>query len=535
MTLPAWTSSKKWYAFGLDYQNDGVVGVNAAKLWNNEPFDFVDTDIGLNPIAHLSTPLLYPGLDRSYEDASDLFPILANMLRGIAPTRSAAPLQRLAPEQVQADSDSVITVLLSEDGSLAAGQTFTHTVVVPPTPFLQVSMMADSALFRLRKPDGTVLSPADTLTAMGLHYFEDPSTGLAIYSVENPAPGTWVAVFDATRTTNGQEYTLTAEISTTKAVVLDPVTSIVYNNGSVRLRASLQNASLPLASTSWNVTVLRPDSTTFTVTLYDDGAHGDSLAGDGIFAASVPLGPQLGQYVMTAQAMSLPDSTTYVDVTSVELAAYQDLAVLSSEVTLSRNSVVVGDSVQIMAIVHNYGASPVNNAAVEVWDDVTGYRLDSLSVNLTAGGSANIAAPWVVTPPDTHSIRVTVSPFTLSSEVSYSNNSGIRPVIIGQPVNEVEPTHGPKRLQLAPPIPNPSTGTVTLQFSLPRDADASLVMYDVQGRRIKQWHRTKQVAGTHHVEWNGRGEDGRPVPTGLLFYRLSTGGQTLNQKLLHVR
>src|SRR5262249_20123433 len=146
---------------------------------------------------------------------------------------------------------------------------------------------------------------------------------------------------------------------------------------------------------AWTCTIIAPDSSTSTLTLYDDGAHGDSLASDGIFGNTFsPSGP-IGFYELNAQA-TLADGVTVVARSDVELAPYNDLAVLSDDVTVSRNSVLAGDSVQVMAVVHNFGANPAFGAKVEAWDDSTGVLIDSVRVDLPAGGSAGISVPWKV-------------------------------------------------------------------------------------------------------------------------------------------
>jgi len=89
-------------------------------------------------------------------------------------------------------------------------------------------------------------------------------------------------------------------------------------------------------------------------------------------------------------------------------------------------------------------------------------------------------------------------------------------------------------LSLAPSAPNPMTNQTFLRFSLLRDAEASLVIYNVGGRRVRSWHWLKQTAGLHQVAWDSRDDGGQQVPPGVYFYRLSVNGQNLKQKLVHL-
>jgi hypothetical protein len=66
-------------------------------------------------------------------------------------------------------------------------------------------------------------------------------------------------------------------------------------------------------------------------------------------------------------------------------------------------------------------------------------------------------------------------------------------------------------------------------------APASLTVLDVQGRRVRTLVRGELPAGRTTVRWEGRGDDGRPVPSGVYFVRLNTRGweRTVRLVLLH--
>jgi hypothetical protein len=194
--------------------------------------------------------------------------------------------------------------------------------------------------------------------------------------------------------------------------------------------------------------------------------------------------------------------------------------------------VIPGDSVQINAVVHNFGADAVSAAKVEVWDDSTASLIDSVRVDVPAGGTASFQLPWHVTWPDRHSIRVTVDPFALAGEASYSNNSGALDVVLGDPLG-VDGAGPSSRLGLAPAMPNPWNGQTRLRFSLAHDGPATVIIYDLLGRRIRHWSWPQISAGLHEVSWDGRTDGGQAVPPSVLFYRLEADGQVLRQKMIH--
>lgn len=65
-----------------------------------------------------------------------------------------------------------------------------------------------------------------------------------------------------------------------------------------------------------------------------------------------------------------------------------------------------------------------------------------------------------------------------------------------------------------------------------RDADARLVVYDLNGRPVRHLLKATVAAGWTELTWDGRDDAGRALPAGAYFYRLELGDRTLNRKLL---
>ncbi len=76
------------------------------------------------------------------------------------------------------------------------------------------------------------------------------------------------------------------------------------------------------------------------------------------------------------------------------------------------------------------------------------------------------------------------------------------------------------RTSLEQNYPNPFNPKTTIEYSLADAATVALGIYDAKGALVVRLEQGRQARGTHHVEWNGRDTQGRPVGSGVYFYRL---------------
>jgi len=97
------------------------------------------------------------------------------------------------------------------------------------------------------------------------------------------------------------------------------------------------------------------------------------------------------------------------------------------------------------------------------------------------------------------------------------------------------PGNGSLSLALARPSPNPAPGAVELGFTLPAAGDATLEIYDGQGRRVGTVVNGTRPAGRQSVRWTGRDDHGRNVPEGVYFARLVVARRTLTTRFAILR
>jgi flagellar hook assembly protein FlgD len=57
-------------------------------------------------------------------------------------------------------------------------------------------------------------------------------------------------------------------------------------------------------------------------------------------------------------------------------------------------------------------------------------------------------------------------------------------------------------------------------------------VFDVQGKRVRRFGSQLLDAGEHALEFNGRDDDGRTLPSGVYFCRVTVGEQTTTRKVV---
>jgi hypothetical protein len=90
----------------------------------------------------------------------------------------------------------------------------------------------------------------------------------------------------------------------------------------------------------------------------------------------------------------------------------------------------------------------------------------------------------------------------------------------------------PARTTLYQNYPNPFNPTTVISFDLAKPGYVRLDVFDVAGRRVATLVDGNQPAGTAEVAWNGGDANGRPVSSGVYFYRLLADGMAQTKKMV---
>lgn len=108
----------------------------------------------------------------------------------------------------------------------------------------------------------------------------------------------------------------------------------------------------------------------------------------------------------------------------------------------------------------------------------------------------------------------------LYSPIENSNQNGYNvPLIAQHPV-------------LHKNYPNPFNPVTTISFILHKEMRCNLDIYNIKGQKVKTLYNGVSVAGTQKVVWDGTDDIGKPVSSGLYYYRLSTPQGVQTRKML---
>jgi hypothetical protein len=82
----------------------------------------------------------------------------------------------------------------------------------------------------------------------------------------------------------------------------------------------------------------------------------------------------------------------------------------------------------------------------------------------------------------------------------------------------------PVQFALEQNYPNPFNPTTNIRFALPVQSKVVVEIYNVLGQRVKTLLREDRSEGYHTIEWNGTGNQGQQLGSGVYFLQLSASG-----------
>jgi len=93
----------------------------------------------------------------------------------------------------------------------------------------------------------------------------------------------------------------------------------------------------------------------------------------------------------------------------------------------------------------------------------------------------------------------------------------------------------PREFSLAQNYPNPFNPTTVIDFSLSKQSEIELTVYNMLGQRVKILAYGKYSAGKHQVVWDGTDSGHSRVASGIYLYRLTGEGFSEEKKMILIK
>jgi hypothetical protein len=176
----------------------------------------------------------------------------------------------------------------------------------------------------------------------------------------------------------------------------------------------------------------------------------------------------------------------------------------------------------------------VNGSSVELaWqistdESIAGFRI----YREDAGGKVSSF-------PDRDLLSPLVTSFT-DTEVLPGNEYVYILAVVKPDGSEVKSLETRARIEIAPArlsqnYPNPFNPGTRIAYYVDMDAEVSLRIYDVTGRHVRTLSERRLSPGEYTEIWNGVDEQGDPVASGIYFYRLRIGKETITRRMVLLR
>ena len=93
----------------------------------------------------------------------------------------------------------------------------------------------------------------------------------------------------------------------------------------------------------------------------------------------------------------------------------------------------------------------------------------------------------------------------------------------------------PPNLVVSESFPNPFASVTRIDIALGRAGPVFADVFDVAGRRVRAMPAQQFASGAQSIVFDGRGDDGRRLPSGVYFLRIEVNGESITRKMVIAR
>jgi len=275
---------------------------------------------------------------------------------------------------------------------------------------------------------------------------------------------------------------------------------------------------------NWTMVRVKPKRGSSWIVTLGSGQRSPTLSyGDMVivkkFGADLPTYPEIDEFVWyrygAAQQFTKEDPTYFSFNKEPE---YTAIFVQMDSLSTAQEIAVVSDGVC-------YGAAVVENDLVMIPAFISSLPDGSELQLVTWDGAKAASNPISFNRYDTNSDQFVTCNNLIKQDcdfyyISTGNNNNSAPEISSISISN---------------YPNPFTPSTTINYSIPKEGNVIINIYNIKGQIVKTLVSESLKSGTYSIVWNGDDQNGKKVSAGLYFTRIQAQGKALTNKMVKLR
>ncbi len=229
-------------------------------------------------------------------------------------------------------------------------------------------------------------------------------------------------------------------------------------------------------------------------------------------------------------------------------AAYNDDNIYAQRIDPTGAALWAANGVALCAAIHNQAQPAIDadgsGGAIVSWTDSRGSDEDVYAQRVDASGVVQWTADGVAleTAPNDQYAPAIVANGVGGAIVAYFDRQNSDQDIYAQRVGPggsiptgVHNTPSASALMLSPNYPNPFSAGTAMELTLRQEEPVSVEIFDAAGRRVRDIEMGTVEAGEMRLAFDGRDDHARALPSGVYFYRVHAGSETVTRKMVLAR
>ncbi|MFC1607752.1 PQQ-binding-like beta-propeller repeat protein [Candidatus Latescibacterota bacterium] len=203
--------------------------------------------------------------------------------------------------------------------------------------------------------------------------------------------------------------------------------------------------------------------------------------------------------------------------------------------------IVYSDSLYTLsAKVQNFRADTEDFSIVcSVSHNGTPVYSDTVAVKDLAGGNSVLEtfSPWLVSNQVGREYTITITTM-LENDNNLYNDTIHGTITAGEVASDIVIDYMTyHNFSLSKPYPNPFNPSTSIRYNTPDGytGNVAIKIFDLRGALVKTLVDRANANGTQTIEWDGTGENGKRVSSGVYIYQLQAGDTTLSHKMMLMR